>query len=77
MKLAKETGTEICSNISHFSNGYSIACPFFHFLLPGPFITQTVRQTLNTLWLEPRGLTNVIYTVVVDLNGKIPKFYAF
>lgn len=28
-------------------NGYSIACPFFHFLLPGPFITQTVRQSLK------------------------------
>lgn len=70
MKAAKEMGTHICSDISHLTHRYSIACPFFHFLLPGPFITQS-------LWLEPMGLTNVIYTVVADLNGKNPKSYVF
>jgi len=47
MKEAKEMGTQVCSNISHLTNGYSIASPFFHFLLPGPFITHAVRQNLK------------------------------
>lgn len=47
MKETKGMETQVSCNISHLSNGYSIACPFFHFLLPGPFITQTVRQTLT------------------------------
>lgn len=69
-------GNQVCNNISHLTNGYPIACPFFHFLLPCPFITQPDRL-LNTLWLEPMGLTNVIYAGFDDLNGKTQTSCAF
>lgn len=76
MKESKEMGNQVCNNISHLTNGYPIACPFFHFLLPCPFITQPDRL-LNTLWLEPMGLKNVIYAGFDDLSGKTQTSCAF
>lgn len=37
MKEAKEMGTQVCSNISCLTNGYSVACPFFQLPLTWSF----------------------------------------